>query len=41
MFVRAEFEYAQFKILDDLERHDEAWPALARCNALMHAAQSV
>lgn len=36
MFVRAEFEYAQFKILDDLKRHDEAWPALARCNALMH-----
>lgn len=37
MFVRAEFEYAQFKILDDLERYEEAWPALARCNALMHA----
>jgi tetratricopeptide (TPR) repeat protein len=36
MFVRAEFEYAQFKILDDLGRYDEAWPALARCNALMH-----
>jgi len=36
MFVRAEFEYAQFKILDDLKRHEEAWPALARCNALMH-----
>jgi tetratricopeptide (TPR) repeat protein len=36
MFVRAEFEYAQFKILDDLGRHAEAWPALARCNALMH-----
>lgn len=35
-FVRAEFEYAQFKILDDLKRHEEAWPALARCNALMH-----
>ncbi|MGY3040936.1 tetratricopeptide (TPR) repeat protein [Rhodanobacter sp. TND4EL1] len=35
MFVRAEFEYAQFKILDDLKRHEEAWPALARCNALM------
>ena len=35
-FVRAEFEYAQFKVLDDLDRHDEAWPALARCNALMH-----
>jgi LPS sulfotransferase NodH len=36
MFVRAEFEYAQFKILDDLKRHEDAWPALARCNALMH-----
>ena len=36
MFVRAEFEYAQFKILDDLKRYEEAWPALARCNALMH-----
>ncbi|MBQ4856113.1 sulfotransferase [Rhodanobacter sp. B2A1Ga4] len=36
MFVRAEFEYAQFKVLDDLKRHEEAWPALARCNALMH-----
>ena len=35
-FVRAEFEYALFKILDDLGRHDEAWSALARCNALMH-----
>ncbi|KRE85924.1 sulfotransferase [Rhodanobacter sp. Soil772] len=35
-FVRAEFEYAQFKILDDLKRHEEAWPALVRCNSLMH-----
>ncbi|MGN2253254.1 tetratricopeptide repeat-containing sulfotransferase family protein [Frateuria sp. GZRe12] len=35
-FVRAEFEYALFKTLDDLGRHDEAWPALERCNALMH-----
>lgn len=34
-FVRAEFEYAQFKTLDDLGRHEEAWPALARCNAIM------
>jgi len=34
-FVRAEFEYAQFKILDDLRRYAEAWPALARCNAIM------
>jgi tetratricopeptide (TPR) repeat protein len=35
-FVRAEFEYATFKTLDDLGRHDEAWPALARCNTIMH-----
>jgi tetratricopeptide (TPR) repeat protein len=35
-FVRAEFEYATFKTLDDLGRHEEAWPALARCNAIMH-----
>jgi len=35
-FVRAEFEYAVFKTLDDLDRHDEAWQALARCNGLMH-----
>ncbi|OZB60048.1 MAG: sulfotransferase family protein [Lysobacterales bacterium 14-68-21] len=34
-FVRAEFEYARFKTLDDLGRHDEAWEALARCNARM------
>ncbi len=36
MFVRAEFEYARFKVLDDLKQYDDAWPALARCNALMH-----
>ncbi|WEN15639.1 sulfotransferase [Rhodanobacter sp. AS-Z3] len=36
MFVRAEFEYAQFKILDDLGQYVEAWPALERCNMLMH-----
>jgi tetratricopeptide (TPR) repeat protein len=35
-FVRAEFEYASFKTLDDLGRYEEAWAALARCNALMH-----
>lgn len=35
-FARAEFEYAAFKTLDDLGRPDEAWEALARCNALMH-----
>lgn len=34
-FVRAQFEYALFKTLHDLGRHDEAWPALASCNALM------
>lgn len=36
MFMRAEFEYACFKTLDDLGQPDAAWPALARCNALMH-----
>ena len=34
-FVRAQFEYAVFKTLDDLGRHEQAWPALERCNALM------
>jgi tetratricopeptide (TPR) repeat protein len=34
--VRAEFEAAVFKELDDLGRYDEAWSALARSNALMH-----
>lgn len=34
-FVYAEFEYARFKILDDLGRCDEAWPALLRCNRCM------
>jgi len=34
-FVRAQFEYARFKTLHDLGRHDEAWSALASCNALM------
>ena len=34
-FTRAEFEYALFKTMDDLGRHDEAWQALARCNVLM------
>ncbi|MGB3461306.1 tetratricopeptide repeat-containing sulfotransferase family protein [Rhodanobacter lindaniclasticus] len=34
-FVRAQFEYARFKTLHDLGRHEEAWPALASCNALM------
>lgn len=31
------FEFALFKELDDLGRHDEAWPALKRANAIMHA----
>ncbi len=35
-FARAEFEYAVFKTLDDMGCHEEAWEALARCNALMH-----
>lgn len=35
-FVRAEFESAIFKTYDDCGRHDEAWSALARSNALMH-----
>lgn len=35
--VRAEFEAAVFKELDDLGRYDEAWSALAHSNALMHA----
>ncbi|HKT30068.1 tetratricopeptide repeat-containing sulfotransferase family protein [Dyella sp.] len=36
-FVRAEFESAVYKILDDLGRDDEAWHALASSNARMHA----
>ena len=35
-FNRAEFEYARFRVLDSLKRHEEAWPSLERCNALMH-----
>jgi tetratricopeptide (TPR) repeat protein len=35
--ARAKFESAIFKVLDDLGRHDEAWPALERSNALMHS----
>jgi tetratricopeptide (TPR) repeat protein len=34
-FVRAEFESALFKELDDLGRYDEAWQALTHCNTLM------
>lgn len=37
MAARASFESALFKELDDLGRHEEAWQALARSNALMHA----
>ncbi len=36
-FVRAEFEHALFKELDDLGQHAEAWSALERSNAIMHA----
>lgn len=36
-FVRAEFESAIYKVLDDLGRADEAWQALAASNARMHA----
>lgn len=35
--VRAELEAARFKELDDLDRFDEAWEALASSNRLMHA----
>ncbi|MFC5436061.1 tetratricopeptide repeat-containing sulfotransferase family protein [Rhodanobacter umsongensis] len=35
--TRAKFQSAIFKILDDLGRHDEAWQALERSNALMHS----
>jgi len=33
---RAAFEAALFKTLDDLDQPEQAWPALVRCNALMH-----
>ena len=36
-FLRAQFEYVRFKVLDDQDRRAEAWAALARCNALMAA----
>ena len=35
--TRAKFESAAFKVLDDLDQRDEAWQALERSNALMHA----
>ena len=34
---QAAFEFARYKTLEDLGRHEEAWQALARGNALMHA----
>ncbi len=34
---QAAFEFARYKTLEDLGRDDEAWQALARGNALMHA----
>jgi tetratricopeptide (TPR) repeat protein len=33
----AAFEFAHYKTLEDLGRYDEAWQALARGNAIMHA----
>ncbi|MGH8113329.1 MAG: sulfotransferase [Rhodanobacteraceae bacterium] len=33
----AAFEFARYKTLEDLGRYDEAWQALARANAIMHA----
>lgn len=33
----AGFEFARYKELEDLGRFDEAWDALARANAVMHA----
>lgn len=36
-FVRAQFEYARFKTLDDLGVRTEAWDSLTRCNNLMRA----
>jgi len=32
----AGFEFAQYKELEDLGRHDDAWAALQRANAVMH-----
>lgn len=34
---QAALEFARYKTLEDLGRHDEAWTALAHGNALMHA----
>ena len=34
---QAAFEFARYKTLEDLGRDDEAWQALVRGNALMHA----
>ncbi len=35
-YLRAGFDYVRFKVLDDLDRRDEAWEALCRCNRQMH-----
>lgn len=35
-FARAKLEYIRFKALDDLDRREEAWPALASFNKHMH-----
>lgn len=34
--VHAEFQFALYKLLTDLEQHERAWDALARGNAVMH-----
>lgn len=36
-FAHAEYHSAKFKVLDDLERWDEAWEELEQCNRAMHA----
>lgn len=36
MFVRADFEYALYRLLENQGLYEVAWEALARCNALMH-----
>lgn len=33
----AAFEFARYKTLEDLGRHEQAWQALAHANAIMHA----
>lgn len=34
-YARASYDYVRFKVLDDLDRREEAWGALARCNQRM------